>query len=156
MDRAHANLALAGAIALGAAAPMALAQRPPAGTAAPTGVLAPTAQEQNGIPYLSGGVGLDQRQAMAKMASPYNLRLSFSEAEDAHYVVGVRVTVRDAADEVVLNLADAGPLLYAELPAGSYRVIAEHNGAKQTRAVSVGEAAQTAAYFHWPAMGAVG
>ncbi|MGH8681809.1 MAG: carboxypeptidase regulatory-like domain-containing protein [Burkholderiales bacterium] len=113
----------------------------------------PAASEQNGIPYLAGGVGLEAREAMRNAADEFNLRLSFAAAADGHYLADVGVTVRNARDEVVLELADTGPLLYARLPAGRYTVAASHDAVEQRRTVTIADGAPASAYFHWTGTG---
>jgi hypothetical protein len=107
----------------------------------------PTAHVQNGIRYLAGGIGVDVRQRM-QAASGYNLRLFFAEARDRHYVPDVTVAIRDAKGRSVLEVADAGPLFFAELPSGSYAVTVTHRGVTKTRKIEIGQG-PARAHFLW-------
>ncbi len=83
----------------------------------------PTVQTIGGIEYLNGGVGLNER---ATMRSDFPLKLIFARTDTA-FVNSVDVTIFDQFGKVVFDLlADNGPWLYVNLPAGFYRVRAEY------------------------------
>ncbi|MDX1376181.1 MAG: carboxypeptidase regulatory-like domain-containing protein [Burkholderiales bacterium] len=133
-------LAAAAALALcGAALPAAAQQAVTADT--PSTVIyrstMPTEKTQNGIAYLAGGVGIEARRYMEDAAREYNLRLSFAAEQDRHYVPDVGVTVYAPDGERLLVVADAGPLFYARMPAGTYRVEVNYRGETQTRTLRV-------------------
>ena len=66
------------------------------------------------IPYLSGGVGLDEREALNQMSRDYDLKLSFA-VTGGNYLGDVAVEVRDAGT-TKFNVA-----LYGELTATTAR-----------------------------------
>lgn len=107
-----------------------------------------------GIPYLSGGVGHSQQQAMKDAMKDYNLRLTFARQPTGAYLAGVEVTIdqvgRDKGATQTLKATSAGPMLFAKLPAGSYQVRAQVDGQVQTRAVKIGAQAQDLV-LHFPA-----
>ena len=104
-------------------------------------------QQQNGIAYLSGGIGQDESQAI-KQSAGYNLHMAFSEGS-GQYVVGVDVDIRSSKGQPVLSLQQVGPLLYADLPAGSYRVDASYMGMRQQRNVQLGRNGSRSLNFNW-------
>lgn len=107
---------------------------------------------QNGISYLSGGVGSDQQDAMAGLAQQgYNLKLVFAEQGTGAYLADVRVTVADARGRPLLDAVADGPAFFAKLPQGQYTITADYRGARQTRTVHVGRNAAVALY--WPPEG---
>jgi len=117
----------------------------------PVFAVAPSATEKGGIRYLAGGVGADARDSMRRRAPDYSARLSFSAGRDDHYVPDVRVTVRDARNKVMLELPEAGPLVYIDLPPGSYAIEAEHAGTVRHREIRIGkEMPHRRAFFHFP------
>lgn len=116
----------------------------PAGTA-----LAQTLRSQQGIPYLSGGIGSDERAAMRSRSKEFNLHMMFSERKDDALVAGARITIADARGVKVFDLADAGPVLWTHMARGTYRVHATLNGRSQNQTVVVTDRAPAQVYFHW-------
>lgn len=88
-----------------------------------------------GIQYFSGGVGLDQRDQMRGLAVSHNLLIKFAEA-DGDYVIPESVAIRKGNAEM-LRVSDAGPLLYLNLPNGTYTLAATYNGMVRTKVVQV-------------------
>lgn len=88
-----------------------------------------------GIQYFSGGVGLDQREQMRGLAFSHNLLIKFAEA-DGDYVIPESVSIRKGNTEV-LRVNDAGPLLFVNLPHGTYTLAATYNGVVRTKSVQV-------------------
>ena len=97
--------------------------------------------------YITGGVGSEQREEMKAQRGDYNLLLTFAD-RDGELRAGVAVTVQDRSGRTVLEVPDAGPMVYARLPAGSYRVTASTAGREQVRTATVGRGAREL-YFHW-------
>ncbi|MGE5305277.1 MAG: carboxypeptidase regulatory-like domain-containing protein [Alphaproteobacteria bacterium] len=101
-----------------------------------------------GIPYISGGVGSDERSMLASMSKNDNLELSFA-LQDKEYLGGAKVTVKDHEGKNVLEATSDGPLFYAKLPEGTYTVIAVANGTTLMRNVQIPEKGRTSVYFAW-------
>ena len=101
---------------------------------------------QNGIQFLSGGIGMEERSAMQAEGRAYNLKLSFS-LKDGAYLADVRVAI-DSRKKPLVEADSDGPLFYAKLPPGKYRITASYQGRTQTRAVAIGKHA-TNLYFRW-------
>lgn len=97
--------------------------------------------------YISGGVGAEQREEMKAQRGEYNLLLTFAD-RDGEMLAGVALTVRDRQGRTVLELPEAGPMVYAKLPPGSYRIVATAGGKQQVRAANVGRGPREVA-FHW-------
>jgi hypothetical protein len=94
--------------------------------------------ERGGVPFTSGGVGLEARQQMLAKASQYTLHLEFAEATDGEFVSGVEVTIASARGNLLSTRTD-GPWLLAQLPPGSYTVTARYGGNVRQQQVSVGQ-----------------
>ncbi|UWF49692.1 carboxypeptidase regulatory-like domain-containing protein [Pseudomonas sp. N3-W] len=105
-------------------------------------------QQQNGITYLSGGVGEDESKAI-QQTSGYNLHMTFSIGSQNEYVPDVDVVVQKAPGQTVLTLSQAGPLVYVQLPAGKYTVVATRNGQERRDVTDVGSGAARNLVFHW-------
>ena len=103
-----------------------------------------------GISYLSGGIGLDEREALRSRAGEFNLRLFFAEKGSGHYVAGVRTHILRPGGEPLLAVDAAGPWLYVAVPAGKYRVVAEAEGREQSQTVTVGVGRPREVHFYWP------
>ena len=101
-----------------------------------------------GIPYHSGGVGADEREALRSMTSADNLQLIFA-ARDGKYVSDVDVVVTNSAGHEVLRAVSDGPWLFTKLPAGSYLVTAEAKGRSLRRMVRVPSSGQAHVLFSW-------
>lgn len=98
-----------------------------------------------GVPFLSGGFGLDERTAIDAMAGQYNLKLEFAMAE-GNYLGDVRVMLQGP---VVLDVISEGPWFLTRVPPGTYRVTAEYAGAAKTQSVSVGAGGLKTVVFRW-------
>ena len=96
----------------------------------------PTVLTQNGIRYVSGGIGEDEVAVMRKMAEQYSLRVMVA-GRAGEYLSDVDVTVDSAAGKQIFAARTDGPFLLVALPAGRYRVTAASGQATQTRAVVV-------------------
>ena len=97
-------------------------------------------RNQAGVYYLSGGIGVDQREELKKIAAKerMNLKLEFAERNGA-FLSAIAVTITDAAGVVRLQLVTDGPWLFARLPAGEYRFRAERSRKVQSGSVTVSE-----------------
>lgn len=103
-------------------------------------------ETQNGIRFLSGGIGMEERNAMQAEGKEYNLKLSFSLKGGA-YLADVKVAI-DSGKKPLVEADSGGPLFYAKLPPGKYRIAASYRGKTQTRTVAIGKNA-THVYFRW-------
>lgn len=129
---------LAGAIAL-----------PLAAQAQDTGVAVP--KSANGIPYVTGGVGLEERQAMQSVSPDYNLKLMFADKGSGEYRSDVAVDIRDMRSGVQVQADQAGPLFYTQLPAGRYKVTATAAGRQQQKVITVARHGDRSLSFYWDA-----
>ncbi|MBO1018003.1 carboxypeptidase regulatory-like domain-containing protein [Achromobacter sp. SD115] len=111
----------------------------------------PPVQQQGSVQYVSGGIGLDESEAMKAAAKDYPLALTFAAQRDgkADYVANVAVTISDAQGKSVLQVTAEGPYMLVKLPAGNYKVSATYNGQAQQREVSVQNSGTARAVFEW-------
>lgn len=100
----------------------------------------PTVSEQ-GVRYLNGGVGLEERRAMENITG-FNLKLVFAN-EKGKYISNVSLTLRDADGNYLVAHKDAGPWLMADLPQGNYRINAVVDGEPIRKRVRVGHQMRT-------------
>ncbi len=108
------------------------------------------AKSMNGISYVSGGFGIEERQRVRRIARKENLELSFA-LRNNEYVEGAEVVIKDAGGKTVLKTVSDGPLFSAGLPAGTYTIEATALGKRLTQHVQVPAKGQAHAYFAWNA-----
>ena len=109
---------------------------------------APTPQQQNGIGYVNGGVGQEEQSAMRAQRADYNLLLTFATRQSGAYRSDVQLDITDAKGTSLMSVANAGPMFYAKLPAGTYRISAAAEGKTFKRSVKIG-AAPKEMTLHW-------
>ena len=84
-----------------------------------------------GTAYMMGGVGIDERERMRKLAADYNLKLAFAEKAGV-YLAGVDVIVEDQSGKEIAAITANGPWVYLRVPPGSYTVKAAFEGQSRT------------------------
>lgn len=124
--------------------PLPAAEPPPTDSAAVQ--LQP--QEQNGITYLSGGIGLDESEAF-KQVTGYNLHMTFSAGPQDKYLSNVDVVIQTADGRSLLSLNQVGPIVYVKLPADKYSIIARQNGQEQRGSVDLKATEVGTVNLHW-------
>lgn len=96
----------------------------------------PEIQQYEGVPFVTGGVTVDEREALQEVAATedFNLKVIVATAEGS-FLSDVKVRVMDSEGTLRLDATTEGPWLYARLPAGDYRI----EGAREdsTRSASV-------------------
>jgi hypothetical protein len=103
----------------------------------PPSIIVTEGKTAQGYPYLSGGVGSDEREAMEERGKAFNLKLAFAEARGP-FLADVRVVIADAKGVEIFSVDSAGPWFYIELPPGRYNVKATYKGqTKELRNVPV-------------------
>lgn len=109
----------------------------------------PQSKTENGITYMSGGVGKPEAKAMEEEARHYPLSMVFSAAKDNEFLAAVQVTIKNGTGKQVLNTVSDGPILLVKLPAGKYSIAAEANGKILHRTVEVPAKGDRQLSFHW-------
>jgi hypothetical protein len=78
-------------------------------------------KSEKGAPYMSGGIGVEERNQMRQAAKEYNLGLSFA-GKSRGYLTDVGVVITDDKGKQILSAANTGPWFYVQLPPGKYTV----------------------------------
>lgn len=103
---------------------------------------------------LSGGVGTDERFEVQARRSDYNLRLAFADAR-GRYLSDVAVHIdadRDGEYKPIYDAKGVGPLFYAQLAPGRYRInLAYHNVSRSLERQVGTEQKLPEIVVHWPA-----
>ncbi|MGH8565675.1 MAG: carboxypeptidase regulatory-like domain-containing protein [Gammaproteobacteria bacterium] len=108
----------------------------------------PEVQTQNGISYVTGGIGKEQSEALKMIAKDYDLMLTFA-TRDGEYLADVDVHIEDMNGNILVDTVSEGPLFLADLPAGRYKVTAAEEGISQIRVVNIDGGRPAEAVFHW-------
>lgn len=108
-------------------------------------------QHDNGVTWVTGGVGLLERQRTIEAGRDMNLELSFARMPEGVYLAGVDVAITDGRGREVLTVDNADPLLFVQLPAGTYQVEASFDGSSIERRVKVPASGQHTELIHWRA-----
>ena len=105
-------------------------------------------QTAQGISYISGGVGADERDSLRALTRDYSLQLGFAQTSGS-YLSGVDVEIQDAGGDALVQAQSQGPWFFADLPAGKYTVRATTMGNTQQKVIRVTENRQKTLYFYW-------
>lgn len=114
----------------------------------PSTAQTPAVRDYQGIRYVSGGVGQDERDYLKSVQHQFNLGLMFAAAGGA-FLSAVQITIQDARGNTVLDAVAEGPYFYAALPPGSYTVTASLDRQSQRKRVNVGAGRSARADFYW-------
>ena len=109
---------------------------------------APTPKQQNGITYINGGVGQEEQAAMQALRADYNLQLTFATKQSGAYRSDVQLDIMDTKGNTLVSAANTGPMFFAKLPPGTYRVSAAAEGKTFKRTVKIGNAPKEMV-LHW-------
>jgi hypothetical protein len=122
-------------------------------TTAPASSSLPAQATAGGVPYITGGIGSDESEAIKAQFTKYALALTFAKVQDGHnvFLASVPVQIRDAAGSTVLDVTTEGPYLLVDVPPGKYDVIATHDGRQQRVSLPVTAGKTTERAFSWSA-----
>lgn len=98
--------------------------------------------------YVTGGVGEDELSAIRAMSLKFNLRMLFA-GKDGMYLSDVDVVISSASGMKVVEVRTTGPILYARLAPGRYRISATSDQGKQDRWALVSGHGGTNVNFYW-------
>ena len=110
---------------------------------------APPAKTAHGIEYRNGGVGKEERDALHLVAKGYTLKVVLSAKQDSAFARDATIRIVDASGKSVFEAADVGPLFFANLPAGKYKVTVDAYGQPKEQSVALASGKQTAISFSW-------
>lgn len=117
---------------------------------------APTPVSVGNITYLSGGVGVSEAEAIRAIAKNYALEVVFVQKlkQREEFLASVKVKIQDHYHHLMLDINTEGPYLLANLPAGHYQIIAEHNGIVKQQWLMLGDHSKKYIHkkvvFWWP------
>jgi hypothetical protein len=126
-----------------------------------SGTPMPQVHQDGGVSYVSGGVSDAEREQLAQLARGYTLQLEMAQASPAGapnpYVANVGVVVTDEGGRTVLRARSDGPLFYAQLRPGRYRISAtSEEGRTASATVQLTGRGMQKVALRWPAEGPQG
>src|SRR4030042_2735367 len=102
------------------------------------GILPVEQKEYQGIPYVSGGIGSDEREKLAAIGKNYSLKLVFA-IKGGEYLADVEVEISDSTGKKVLDAVADGPWFFTNLPPGKFTITATMMGKEQKRGAHIGK-----------------
>jgi len=136
-------LAAVGATAVSGIAPAAFAF----GDEGSAGLQAHARRQAN---YLTSGAGTGQAQAMRTLAGNYNLKLAFAASGAARHPAYFKVAIQDDRGSTIIDTMSDGPLFYARVPDGLYRVVIESEGQTLIQIVNLQSGRKANVRIFWP------
>jgi len=91
------------------------------------------AHAENGVSYVTGGIGDEERAAIQAQQQHYNLHVTNTDHNGA-YVGDTHVAIYDRHGNTLAS-QDVGPLFYAELPRGRYTIVASNDAGDEKRKI---------------------
>ncbi len=107
------------------------------------------------IPYISGGIGSDEREALSERARDFNLKLVFATTARA-FLADIAVQIADENGNTIVNALSEGPWFFAKLPPGKYTVSATTGEETVRQNVKIQQTGQSVLYFFWTDEGMAG
>lgn len=89
--------------------------------------------------YMCGGIGSDEASAFKQAQKNFPLALNFGQqqGERVAFVADIQVVIRDAQDQVVLNINSDGPYCLLDIDPGAYQVYSTYEGQTLEQRVNV-------------------
>lgn len=106
-----------------------------------------TSQPGEGVAFITGGIGEEDRTRLRQQRNQYNLYVTNAGSKGA-YAGETGLTISDRDGETLLETM-AGPLFYVQLPPGEYVVEGERNGQNLQRRITVKQDRPSAIQFTW-------
>lgn len=103
----------------------------------------------HGYKYVTAGIGEEEAVQMKRIAKNFTLNLLFSEGLVGRWAMNVNVNIYDEASGLVFRLVGAKPVLYVNLPAGTYTILANNNGQKLRYKVTLEDNANKKVVLNW-------
>ena len=107
----------------------------------------PAVQEQNGISFVSGGVGEEEKAALKALEHSYNLRITSTD-KAGRFSGDTRIRVSDMQKHELVDVT-AGPFFYFNMPKGRYVVEGLNNNQTKQQTVVIAGGKLVSIHFTW-------
>jgi len=108
----------------------------------------PQAVSEGNITYISGGVGSDEEDAIKSEASKYDLLISNAK-KNGGFTINAHIVIKNSGGQEILDVDNAGPLFYVNLPSGKYVVQATSRGQQKVQSVNISAPKATDVHLIW-------
>lgn len=95
-------------------------------------------------------VGIGEDDPVLTMSQTYNLHMIFATQGSGEYLAEIKVLIEDSKGKKVLETESPGPIFYAQLPAGTYRITAFSHERPLHKSVTTKDGRLRDLYFYWP------
>lgn len=104
-------------------------------------------QHEGRATYVTGGIGDEERDMLDSVRHEYNLHI-MNSSKQGEFMDNTKIKIYDTAGNEVLSTS-AGPLLFANLPAGKYALTAENGGNTKRKNVIISSTHETNTNLVW-------
>jgi hypothetical protein len=112
-----------------------------------------TRSTPTGIAFMTGGIGEEEVAVMKPQAKKFTLNLLFSEGAVGRWVTDINVNIYDEASKLVFRIVGAKNVLYVNMPAGTYTILASNNGNKLRHKVTLESGVNQKVVLNWKDLG---
>lgn len=98
------------------------------------------------IPYISGGIGSDERDALNQKTRDFNLKVVCATKEGA-YLADITLQIREESGTTVLAVKSEGPWFFTKLAPGNYTVTAAEGETTLSQKVQIKQSEQSVVHF---------
>lgn len=88
-------------------------------------------EDAHGVPFVTGGIGSEEVEAMETFKKQFNLYFLFSEGKAGRVIDDIQLAILDTKNQPVFELAHAAPRVLLNLPSGKYQAVASYLGSEQ-------------------------
>jgi hypothetical protein len=113
----------------------------------------PRVQSQGRTEFMTGGIGVDESEAIKKEGRSWPLMLEFAQASGprAEYISDVKVIIKDKSGNVVLDADAEGPYMLIKLAPGKYSLDATYEAVTLHRDLKPEKGQNRKITLLWPA-----
>ncbi|MEK9720726.1 MAG: hypothetical protein VW339_07605 [Quisquiliibacterium sp.] len=104
-----------------------------------------------GLGFLSGGVGQDERASMSARRNQFSLHLTAAARGSGAYLGEVQVLILDSSGRQVLQTTMDGPWLMVGLALGEYRIKVRHGNQTLEKSTQIHASDLHEAFFYFDA-----
>lgn len=117
--------------------------------AAPAGQAMEGGTTADGRAYLTGGIGLDEREALAAARKDHSLQVITAARGSGAFLSNVALRITDGKGQIVLERPLAGPQLLVDLAPGRYTIEADLHGQVRRTQTQIAAQGRREVYFYF-------
>jgi hypothetical protein len=103
----------------------------------------------HGYAFVTAGIGEEEVDTMKRQAKNFTLNLLFSEGTVGRWATNINVNIYDEASNLMFRIVGAKPVLYVNLPAGTYTILANNNGNKLREKITLEGGTNKKVVLNW-------